>query len=193
MIGYIRGTLVAKNPPFLLVDVQGIGYESQAPMTTFYKLPEVGATVQLHTHLLVREDAHTLFSFVDLADRVMFRSLIKVNGVGAKLALAILSGQSAEEFHNCIHNNDIQALVRLPGIGKKTAERLIVEMGDRLPENIQSSKTSPAQNPKQEAISALCALGYKPQDAGKMVGNISANDKSCEDIIKLALQTVASK
>lgn len=198
MIGFLRGKLVTKAPPQLLLDVQGVGYEVEAPMTTFYNLPALGEEVRLHTHLVVREDAHILFGFATETDRMMFRTLIKVNGVGPKLALTILSGQSAEEFHRCIQNNDTQSLVRLPGVGKKTAERLIVEMRDRLPDLSDSSDTDitingiPEQpvlgNPRQEAISALCALGYKPQDAAKMVQNIALEDKSCEDIIRLALQ-----
>lgn len=198
MIGFLRGKLIAKSPPQLLLDVQGVGYEVEAPMTTFYNLPAVGEEIRLHTHLVVREDAHILFGFSSETDRVMFRTLIKVNGVGPKLALTILSGQSAEEFHRCIHDNDTQSLVRLPGIGKKTAERLIIEMRDRLPDLSESSETDDKihaknlgmvrGNPKQEAITALCALGYKPQDASKMVQNIALEDKSCEDIIRLALQ-----
>lgn len=199
MIGFLRGKLVLKAPPFLVLDVNGVGYEVEAPMTTFYNLPVIGSEIMLHTHLVVREDAHILFGFSAEADRSMFRTLIKVNGVGPKLALTILSGQSAEEFHRCIHNNDTQALVRLPGVGKKTAERLVIEMRDRLPDLTNSfesvdlsvvsvDKVQPANNPKQEAISALCSLGYKPLDAGKMVQNIGAEDKSCEDIIRQALQ-----
>ncbi|NOT12645.1 MAG: Holliday junction branch migration protein RuvA [Methylococcaceae bacterium] len=195
MIGFLRGTLVAKAPPFLVMDVQGVGYEVEAPMTTFYDLPAAGVEIILHTHLVVREDAHILFGFSTEADRSMFRTLIKVNGVGPKLALTILSGQSAEEFHRCIQNNDTQALVRLPGVGKKTAERLVIEMRDRLPDLVGLSpitQDNPQQsmigNPKQEAISALCSLGYKPLDASKMIQNINTEGKSCEDIIRLALQ-----
>lgn len=196
MIGFLRGKLVHKAPPLLLLDVQGVGYEIEAPMTTFYNLPAIGTEITLHTHLVVREDAHILFGFSAESDRSMFRSLIKINGVGPKLALTILSGQSAEEFYRCIYDNDTQALVRLPGVGKKTAERLIIEMRDRLPDLEGSvmmglgnaSSVSPVNNPKQEAVNALCSLGYKPLDAGKMVQNISAGDKTCEDIIRLALQ-----
>jgi Holliday junction DNA helicase RuvA len=196
MIGFLRGKLALKAPPLLMLDVNGVGYEVEAPMTTFYNLPVLGTEVMLHTHLVVREDAHILFGFSTEADRVMFRTLIKVNGVGPKLALAILSGQSAEEFHRCIHNNDTQALVRLPGVGKKTAERLVIEMRDRLPDLGESvdataagaDKMQPVNNPKQEAISALCSLGYKPLDAAKMVQHINIEGKSCEDIIRLALQ-----
>ncbi len=200
MIGFLRGKLVSKSPPQLVVDVQGVGYEVEAPMTTFYDLPALGEDIKLFTHLVVREDAHILFAFSTENDQGMFRTLIKVNGVGPKLALTILSGQSAEEFHRCIHDNDVQALVRLPGIGKKTAERLIIEMRDRLPDISESSASNQGgtssqtiKNPKQEAISALCALGYKPQDASKMVQNISQQDKTCEDIIRLALQGAATK
>ena len=198
MIGFLRGKLVHKAPPFLVLDVNGVGYEIEAPMTTFYDLPALNQEIKLHTHLVVREDAHILFGFFAEAERSLFRTLIKVNGVGPKLALTILSGQSAEEFHRCIHDNDTQALVRLPGVGKKTAERLVIEMRDRLPELDESSAASinhssgvspiSIVNPKQEAISALCSLGYKPLDASKMVQNISADDKTCEDIIRLALQ-----
>lgn len=200
MIGFIRGKLVSKSPPQLVVDVQGVGYEVEAPMTTFYDLPELGEELLLHTHLVVREDAHILFAFSAEPDRLMFRTLIKVNGVGPKLALTILSGQSAEEFHRCIHDNDVQALVRLPGVGKKTAERLIIEMRDRLPDSVSSSTQGQEKsthriinNSRQEAISALCSLGYKAQDASKMVQNIPHDGKSCEDIIRLALQKVNSK
>jgi holliday junction DNA helicase RuvA len=195
MIGFLRGKLVHKAPPLLVLDVHGVGYEIEAPMTTFYDLPATGAEIILHTHLVVREDAHILFGFSTEADRSMFRTLIKVNGVGPKLALTILSGQSADEFHRCIRNNDTQSLVRLPGVGKKTAERLIIEMRDRLPDingsngiSIDDEQHLIPGNPKQEAISALCSLGYKPLDASKMVQNILTDGKSCEDIIRLALQ-----
>ncbi len=198
MIGFLRGKLVAKAPPMLVLDVQGVGYEVEAPMTTFYNLPMMGETVQLHTHLVIRDDAHILFGFSTEADRVMFRTLIKVNGVGPKLALTILSGQSSDEFYRCIQDNDTAALVRLPGVGKKTAERLIIEMRDKLPAAGESSAEQtnvtdgatvvPRSHAKQEAISALCALGYKPADASKMVQNIAQEDKTCEEIIRLALQ-----
>ena len=197
MIGFLRGKLVHKAPPFLVLDVQGVGYEVEAPMTTFYDLPALNEEIKLHTHLVVREDAHILFGFSTEADRTLFRTLIKVNGVGPKLALTILSGQSAEEFHRCIQDNDTLTLVRLPGVGKKTAERLVIEMRDKLPDLVDSAisgsgKTAAAVpsagNPKQEVISALCSLGYKPLDAGKMVQNISVEGKSCEDIIRMALQ-----
>lgn len=195
MIGFLRGKLVLKAPPMLMLDVNGVGYEVEAPMTTFYNLPAVGEDVKLHTHLVVREDAHILFGFAAESDRAMFRTLIKVNGVGPKLALTILSGQSAEEFHRCIHNNDTQALVRLPGVGKKTAERLVIEMRDRLPDidgasvnTVTVGTINVVGNPKQEAISALCSLGYKPLDAAKMVQQVSSDELSCEEMIRFALQ-----
>lgn len=197
MIGFLRGKLVAKTPPLLTLDVNGVGYEINAPMTTFYNLPALGETIQLQTHLSIREDAHVLFGFSTEADRVMFRLLIKVNGVGPKLALAILSGQSVDEFHRCINDNDTATLIRLPGVGKKTAERLIVEMRDKLPkleglnQNTENNATEVSvgrSNAKQEAISALCALGYKAAEASKMVQNIAQGDKSCEEIIRLALK-----
>ena len=201
MIGFLRGKLVHKAPPLLMLDVQGVGYELEAPMTTFYNLPLLGAEILLHTHLVVREDAHSLFGFINEADRSLFRTLIKVNGVGPKLALTILSGLTAEEFHRNIHNNDTQALIRLPGVGKKTAERLVIEMRDRLPSpdgvvtNMDLGQGAQApqilNNPRQEAISALCSLGYKPIDASKMVQNIDTENKTCEDIIRLALQSAA--
>ena len=196
MIGYLRGKLIVKTPPLLLLDVQGVGYEVEAPMTTFYNLPALGEEVILHTHLVVREDAHILFGFSGASERLLFRSLIRVNGVGPKLALTILSGLSSDEFHRCINDNDTQALVRLPGIGKKTAERLIIEMRDRLPglgasptDNGSADNVMPGMgNPRQEAISALVSLGYKAQDASRMIQTIATEDKSCEDIIRLALQ-----
>lgn len=195
MIGFLRGKLLYKAPPLLVLDVQGVGYELEAPMTTFYQLPAIGSDIVLHTHLVVREDAHSLFGFADDADRALFRLLIKISGVGPKLALTILSGLNADEFRHCIHNNDSQALVRLPGVGKKTAERLLIEMRDRLPNSGNNLSVSPAAAPQtaisgavQEAVSALCSLGYKAQDAAKMVQQLDTDHKSCEDIIRLALQ-----
>jgi holliday junction DNA helicase RuvA len=196
MIGFLRGILAVKAPPYLILDVHGVGYELEAPMTTFYDLPAVGEEVQLHTHLAVREDAQQLFGFFSEADRMLFRMLIKISGVGPKLALTILSGLNADAFRQCILNNDTHALVRLPGVGKKTAERLMIEMRDRLPKT--SAETAHAADlpnfaaagatPREEAVSALIALGYKPQDANRMVQNIAGADKSSEDLIRLALQ-----
>jgi Holliday junction DNA helicase RuvA len=196
VIGFLRGRLIHKAPPQLLLDVQGVGYEVEAPMNTFYDLPALGEEVKLHTHLVVREDAHILFGFATENERMLFRTLIKVNGVGPKLALTILSGQSTEEFYRCVDDNDVKGLVRLPGVGQKTAERLIIEMRGRLPElsklSVSIDRSGPvvssSASPKQEAISALCALGYKPPEAARMVQSIAVEDKSCEDIIRLALR-----
>lgn len=197
MIGFLRGKLVAKSAPVLLLDVHGVGYEVEAPMPTFYDLPPVGEEIMLHTHLAVREDAHTLFGFSSEADRTLFRNLIKVNGVGAKLALTILSGLSVEAFYRCVRDHDTAALVRLPGVGKKTAERLIIELRDRLPDNgdfgsaADTTMSTGASSPTQDALSALVALGYKAHDAGRMVKGVSSEGLSSEEIIRLALQGAA--
>ncbi|MCI0655023.1 MAG: Holliday junction branch migration protein RuvA [Methylococcaceae bacterium] len=198
MIGFLRGLLVAKSAPTMLLDVNGVGYEVEAPMTTFYNLPEIGREVHLYTHLVVREDAHILFGFSGQAERALFRSLIKVNGVGPRLALTLLSGLSVDEFHRCVRNCDSASLVRLPGIGKKTAERLIIEMRDRLPANdlaglsasVASGMEAGDLLPAQEAVSALIALGYKNQDAHRMVQRVCAEGKTSEEIIRCALQSV---
>ena len=198
MIGFLRGTLLSKSPPQLLLDVNGVGYEIEAPMTTIYDLPGIGQSVSLFTHLIVREDAHILFGFATETERVLFRALIKVNGIGPKLALTILSGQSVADFYRCVEDNDVRGLVRLPGVGQKTAERLIIEMRDRLPaldlsepprqSSLAVETLSPAHSPRQEAISALCALGYKPQDAAKMIQAIKDSLDSSEAYIRAALK-----
>ena len=194
MIGFLRGLLLHKTPPQLLLDVQGVGSEVEAPMTTFYDLPALGQEVQLFTHLVVRDDAHILFGFISETERMLFRSLIKVNGVGPKLALTILSGQSVEAFYQCVEDNAVSTLVRLPGVGQKTAERLIIEMRGRLPDLpvvAAAGRTlapQPSGSAKQEAITALCALGYKPQDASRMVQAVASDDLSCEAIIRNALR-----
>ncbi len=194
MIGYLSGVIRDKQPPQLLVEVQGIGYEIEAPMTTFYDLPEIGQPVKLFTHLSIREDAHTLFGFSKISDRALFRNLIKVNGVGAKLALTILSGMDAINFAACIHAGDSAALVKLPGIGKKTAERLIIEMRDRISE-ISPGTSLPVSgqvttNPVEEAVSALIALGYRAPDASRMIRAVDCQDLVTEEIIRQALQGV---
>ena len=196
MIGFLRGKLVAKQPPQLLIDINGVGYEVEAPMTTFYDLPETGAEIVLHTHLVVREDAHILFGFAKLSDRALFRSLIKISGVGPRMALGILSGMSADAFVRCIQDNDSAALTRVPGVGKKTAERLVVELRDRLGKSdgggvgLPSMISSPT-NAIEEAVSALIALGYKPPDASRMVRGIESKDLGVEEIIRRALQAAA--
>ncbi len=204
MIGRLRGTLAQKQPPLLLVDVSGVGYEVEAPMSTFYQLPAVGEAVVLHTHLVVREDAHLLFGFASETERRLFRTLIKVNGVGAKLALTILSGISADEFARSVQDNDTAALVRLPGVGKKTAERLIVEMRDRLSDwegdavlpggaPPASAEASPVRDETRDAVSALVALGYKPPEASRLVSKVETEGLSSEAIIRAALKQAVKK
>jgi len=195
MIGLLRGTILDKQPPQLLLDVNGVGYEVDAPMTTFYDLPDVGAEVMLFTHLAVREDAHTLYGFAKRTDRDLFRKLLKVNGVGARLALTILSGMETRIFITCVQAGDASALVKLPGIGKKTAERLIIELRDRLElaaDAVAAAATAPAiaASPVEDAVSALVGLGYKPQDASRMVRSLETANLSSEEIIRSALQTV---
>lgn len=192
MIGFLRGKIALKAPPLIVLDVNGVGYEIEAPMTVFYNLPEIGTELTLQTHLVVREDAQNLFGFSTETDKTMFKTLIKISGVGAKLALAILSGQSAEQFQTCVQNNDTAALVKLPGVGKKTAERLIMELRDKLPKLADAPQISSSNHSaREEAISALCSLGYKPLDASRMVTAIAPEGKSCETIIRLALQSAA--
>ncbi len=199
MIGRLRGKVLVKQPPQLLIDVNGVGYEVDAPMSTFYLLPEVGEEVVLHTHLVVREDAHTLYGFAGENERRMFRALIKVNGVGAKLALTILSGIAADDFIRCIQDGDAASLTRLPGVGKKTAERLIVEMKDRLKDwqtegnvtTIPAGTAVIANDAVADAVSALVALGYKPPEASRMVRGIDTSGLQSEEIIRQALQSVA--
>lgn len=195
MIGRLQGILLEKHPPSLLLDVQGVGYELEASMSTFYLLPECGENIILHTHLVVREDAQLLYGFHSLTERVMFRNLIKISGVGPKLALTILSGMSAEDFSRCITGGDSKALTRLPGVGKKTAERLVIELKDRLDKDDSINLTSSSaqedtvDNPVNDAVSALVSLGYKAQQASKMVRTLDVEGKSTEDIIRAALQS----
>ncbi len=200
MIGFLRGIIIKKQPPLLLLDVQGVGYEVEAPMTTFYALPEVKNEVEIFTHMVVRDDAHLLFGFATENERHMFRTLIKVNGVGAKMGLTILSGIEADEFAQCVKNNNVDRLVKLPGVGKKTAERLIVEMRDRLEgfgetsTSTQSNKTNTVNtDPVNEAVSALIGLGYKPQEASRFVLAVANDDMSSEELIREALKNSVKK
>jgi len=196
MISSLRGLLVHKQPPTLYIDVAGVGYEVEAPMTTFYRLPQAGVEIHIYTHLVVREDAHLLFGFATEDERRMFRALIKVNGVGAKMALTILSGIEADEFAACIRDGNTDRLVRLPGIGKKTAERLVIEMRDRLKDwqiHLPISATSNTQAVTgsiaiNEAISALISLGYKPQEASRFVHAVAADQMDSETIIRESLK-----
>lgn len=200
MIGRLHGTLIEKKPPQLLLDVGGVGYEISAPMTTFYELPETGNDITLHTHLAVREDAHVLYGFLREQDRMLFRSLIKVSGVGPKLALAILSGMSADQFAGCVQTGDSSSLTKLPGVGKKTAERLVVEMKDRLKDwqgvtfamEAAGQPVMPANAAVKDAVSALVSLGYKPQEASRMVSQVEDAALSSEEMIRLALRAAAS-
>ena len=194
MIGLLRGILLHKQTPDLLLDVGGVGYELIASLTTFIDLPEINNEVTLYTHLIVREDAHTLFAFSSIEERALFRILLKVNGVGPKMALAIVSGMTANEFSQRVHNNDVAGLTKLPGVGKKTAERLIIEMRDRLPEPSEQTQIdgfAPAptmRNLEDEAIAALLALGYKPTQASQMVAKYSSGGLSVEEIVRKALK-----
>ena len=200
MIGRLRGELVAKEPPLLLLDVNGVGYDVEAPMSTFYDLPGLGQQVVLFTHLAIRDDAHVLYGFTTESERALFRPLLKVSGVGAKMALAILSCMSADEFSSYVEAGDTAALVRLPGIGKKTAERLIVEMRDRLEKLDLVSGTSVPRaasvqrepDPVADAVGALIALGYKPNDASRMVRSIDSDGLSSEEIIRASLKAAVS-
>lgn len=195
MIGRLTGQLLQKQPPWVVIDVHGVGYELEASMTALVALPPVGEQVSLFTHLTVRDDAHLLYGFVREQERALFRALIKVNGVGPKLALAILSGMDEDAFMRCIRDDDSKALTRLPGVGKKTAERLIIEMRDRFPEweqvssepsLLDSQARDAHRNALADAESALVSLGYKPAEAAKMLSGLEA-DQPTEALIKAAL------
>jgi len=192
MIGSIRGRVASKTPPQLMVEVSGVGYEIEAPMSTFFLLPSVGEEVFLLTHLVVREDAHILYGFGTHDERRLFRSLIKVSGVGPKIALALLSGISVEAFAMCVQNQDIAALTKVPGIGRKTAERLVVEMKDRLGPASETAVSTvagpPGANPEAEAFGALVALGYKPAEATRLLKAAGPGTHSTEELIRRALQ-----
>lgn len=196
MISFLRGALQFKKPPLLIIEINGLGYECQAPMSTFYQLPEVGHEVFLHTHFAVREDAQVLYAFFQEQERALFRSLIKVSNVGPKLALAILSGIDPDHFVRCILDHDINALTHIPGVGKKTAERLMIEMRDRLQDwgfqPVEMSLLSDKERGDritQDALSALVALGFKPQEASRLISLISTEYHSAEELIRLALQS----
>ncbi len=196
MIGQLRGILLEKQPPQLLIDVHGIGYEVDAPLGTFFQLPEVGQEIKLFTHFVVREDAHALYGFCSREERQLFRTLLKVNGVGPKLALTILSSSAPQEFVRCVLSNDTASLVKVPGIGKKTAERLIIEMRDRLAEwqipgegaSLATSTTSSRHLILQDAIAALVTLGYKQQEANRTVTRIDDGNAASEELIRRALR-----
>ena len=192
MIGRLQGILISRQPPWILVDVGGVGYELEAPMSTFYDLPEPGQPVTLVTHYAVKEDSVALYGFLLESERALFRAVQKVSGIGAKIALAILSGVSADDFARFVQTGDIAALTRIPGIGKKTAERMIVELRDRV-EGLVGSPTSSTfasapKDPVSEASVALQSLGYKPNEITRLVKDASAPGDSAEDIIRKALR-----
>ncbi|HUO96502.1 MAG TPA: Holliday junction branch migration protein RuvA [Steroidobacteraceae bacterium] len=193
MIGWLRGRLAAKQPPALVVDVNGVGYECEAPMSTFYTLPETGAEVVLRTHLVVREDAHILYAFASEDERRLFRSLLKVSGVGPKIALGILSGISVNDFMLCIEAQDPDPLVRVPGVGRKTAERVLIDMRDRVKELAAGAPSAPARlgSAQQEAFSALVALGYKPAEVVRLLKGAGDEQSSVEELIRRALKAAA--
>ena len=195
MIGSLRGRLVLKQAPHIVVECGGVGYEVEMPMSTFLDLPETGVDLFLYTHLVVREDAQILFGFNTTDDRLLFRTLLKVNRVGAKMALGVLSAMTVNDFRRCVEHEDTTTLSKIPGVGKKTAERLIVEMRDRIgqadtklggatPVNVEASARS-------EAFDALVSLGYKPNEVNKLIGKIDSDALSAEDIIRQALKQAA--
>ena len=193
MIGSLRGRIAAKTPPQLMIDVGGVGYELEAPMSTFFHLPAIGQEVSLLTHLVVREDAHVLYGFATQDERRLFRNLLKVSGFGPKIALALLSGISVEAFAQCILNQDVAALIRVPGIGRKTAERLFVEMRDRVANLHGTSGITSAggASPESEALGALIGLGYKPAEAARLLKVVEPGTHSTEELIRRALQGAA--
>jgi Holliday junction DNA helicase RuvA len=196
MIGSLRGRISSKTPPQVTVEVGGVGYELEAPMSTFFHLPAVGQDVKLLTHFVVREDAQLLYGFATEDERRLFRSLLKVSGIGPKIALALLSGISVEAFIICVQNEDVAALVRVPGIGRKTAERLLVEMRDRLKpagEGDSGAVTVSAAGarPEAEAFGALVALGYRPAEATRLLKAAGPGTHSTEELIRRALQSAA--
>jgi holliday junction DNA helicase RuvA len=205
MIGRLRGTLLEKQAPDLLIEVAGVGYEVQLPLTSFYQLPATGEEATLYIHFVVREDAQLLYGFVNQNERALFRQLIKANGVGPKLALTILSGMTAQQFVHCVQLDDVSTLVKLPGVGKKTAERLVVEMRDRLKDWGIAANTpvtdgmllqgedavfSPQQSAELDAKSALISLGYSQLQADNAVQKVKQANMSSEQLIKAALRSM---
>ncbi len=202
MIGYLRGIIKLKSPPIVIIEAGGIGYEVEAPMSTFYDLPDLDKEATLHTHFVVREDAQLLYGFGKLRDRDLFRHVLKVNGVGPRMGLAILSAMSTEEFLTCVRGDDVTSLTRIPGVGKKTAERLIIDLRDRLEGfeaagagvaagDVGATADQPA-NASRDAISALEALGYKPTEAAKTVRAVKGKNLGTEALIREALKILAS-
>ena len=192
MIARLAGTLIHKQAPLMVIDIAGVGYEVEAPLTVFFDLPETGQPVVILTHLAIKDDSHTLYGFSSEAQRTLFRQLLKISGIGAKLALTILSGASGDELARYVADNDTASLIRLPGIGKKTAERIIIELRDKLdviPAAGGSAPGGAAGDASSEAAHALGALGYKPQEVSRMVRQAAEPDMSAEEIIRRALQS----
>jgi len=192
MIGSLRGTLISKRPPWLMLDVGGVGYELEAPMSTFYRLPDTGRELMLVTHLAIREDAHVLYGFFTEAERALFRNLLKISGVGPRIALGVLSGMSVEGFYQCIRDKNVASLVKIPGVGQKTADLLMLKMKDRLPEAMDTERAAlPARSTAEgEASGALIALGYKPGEVLKMLKDLDSVKLSTEEMIREALRRV---
>ena len=194
MIGSLRGQLTSKQAPHIVVECQGVGYEVETPMSTFLDLPGVGESLFLHTHLLVREDAQILYGFATEGERALFRTLLRISGVGAKMGLAILSTMSVGDFQRCVEYEDAATLVKIPGVGKKTAERLIIEMRDKIdrePAAPGVTKLPVATSPQSEAADALMALGYKAAEVNRLIGSMDVSGQSAEDIIRSALRQAA--
>jgi len=195
MIGSLRGRLIFKQAPQVVIECGGVGYEVETPMSTFLDLPDAGSDLFLFTHLLVREDAQVLYGFATDDERLLFRTLLKVNRVGAKMALGVLSAMTTNDFRRCVEYEDTTALSKIPGVGKKTAERLIVEMRDRIdkvtPAAAGTAPPGAAANARSEAFDALVALGYKVNEVNKLVNKLDTDDKSAEDIIRQALRRAA--
>ena len=192
MIGRLRGILAYKSPPWLVIDVSGVGYELEAPMSTFYDLPELGREVALFTHYAQKEDSVSLYGFLREGERRLFRDVQKVSGIGAKIALAVLSGVSVDEFARLVQAGDIAALTRIPGIGKKTAERMVVELRDRvdgLAGGVTPGLSSLPNDPQSEAVIALQQLGYKPAEAARMAREAMSDGADAAAIIRKALQS----
>ncbi len=194
MIGHLRGRLVRKAPPALIVDVNGVGYELEAPMSTFYRLPELGSEVELHTHLVVREDAQLLYGFATEDERRLFRDLLRVTGIGPKIGLALLSGIDVDTFMRCVEAQDAEALTRIPGIGRKTAERLLIEMRDRIRALGQlpaAAHSAAGGGARAEAYAALVALGYRPVEVNRLLQSVEQDGAGTEELIRRALQAAA--
>jgi Holliday junction DNA helicase RuvA len=193
VIGFLKGTLASKQPPRLMLDVGGVGYELEAPMSTFYELPDIGSRLTLVTHLVVREDAHMLYGFSSEVERSLFRNLLKVSGIGARIALAVLSSMSVAGFSVCVRDKDVVSLTRIPGVGKKTAERLLIEMADRLPEadvSAAAARRNGAGAQSEEAEGALLALGYRQGEISRMLKNLDTENMTTEQLIREALRQV---